>query len=172
MSIRRMNTRQSEPPVKGWRGWSLDLVIWKDLAEVEKNLIWTRKAFHESRQQEIPEKSGVYLICAHPPNVQLGDGPRRALADIRPYSILYAGRTTNLHRRFREHLGETKSNEALRKCIIHYNKMDFWYAEAQNLDRLEPLLLYAFNPPCNTQPAPGTKALRARLGIKRPIGTA
>lgn len=157
-------------------GWGADFDRWQKLAEIEvrESLKWKKVLFLENRKEKIPEHdAGIYLICAGPPRVSLfGKPPLGALAQLKPYNILYAGQTQrSLRARFLRHIKRPSPKLAVYlKC---YNSIHFWYTvieEPETIDDMEKLLIDSLGPPCNSIHAPRAAAVEARLGITQKIG--
>ena len=151
------------------KGWSAEKRLWQELDRLGGHLQWRRVRFEIDREELIPHQStGVYLICVHPPST--------AVCKIRPYTIIYAGQVRSarrgLRRRFLEHFNHPKPRlRPFLKCF--QSQIDFWYAAtvgSQRINRLEAILIDAFNPPCNAKSAPEAPALRAYLGIPKQFG--
>lgn len=154
----------------GSTGWSPDPGLWAALSRKTGGIAWKRVDFSPSLTHRVPKQdAGVYLICARP--------PARALETIKTYTVLYAGqvksRARGLRTRFLEHI--QRPSPKLRLFLRCFNpELDFWYAVSSDeleIDTLETLLIDTFNPPCNNISAPRASAIRARVGVPRPIGS-
>ena len=149
-------------------GWSPEKELWDELEKVGGDLSWRRVDFDSNQSDQLPRNDrGVYLICAAPPG--------STISIINAYTILYAGRVKSDRRgfrsRFREHLNNPSRNlQLFRSC--YYHDIHFWFAatdDESQIDKLEILLIEAFNPPCNSIRAPGTRPMLARLGTGKAI---
>ena len=149
-------------------GWSPEKRLWDELEEVGEGLSWKRIDFNLRQSDSLPKDDrGVYLICAAPPG--------NTISTINAYTILYAGQVKSdrrgLRSRFREHINNPSRNlQLFRGC--YYHDIHFWFAatdDESQIAKLEILLIEAFNPPCNSIRAPGTRPMLARLGIGRAI---
>lgn len=147
-------------------GWTADAKLWQELRRITADCSWGRVAFDRNLAADVPETSGVYLICAHPPYpTKLG----RAA-----YAVLYAGKVRRLPRtlrtRFTEHCD--RPTPALRPFLLCFHpNVHFWWSsvtDSEEVDRTETLLIESFNPPANMIRAPGTAGFLARLGPTRP----
>ena len=143
------------------RGWSADQTLWAELNRMAPALSWKQILLDSTRSHLIPKNAtGVYLICASP--------PVRTVQDL--YSVLYAGQVHSashgLRARFLNHIQQPK-DKLLSYLRCYFPRVDFWYtllADAQEIDRLEALLIQVFSPPCNCRQAPGTMRLLAKIG--------
>jgi hypothetical protein len=81
----------------------------------------------------------------------------------RLYNTIYAGQTTNLHRRFRSHIS---GYGAVRSAKSIFRRLDFWYSEVASaeLDHIEQLLLETLGPSANV------KNVKAKIGEPIPAG--
>lgn len=146
-------------------GWSCQLDLWRELQQVGKNRSWRSVELDSERSHLIPLATGVYLICARP--------PIEAVKRIGTYAVIYAGQVKSpergLRTRFLEHIH--RPNPKLRMYMdCFYPNVQFWFTLASDqsgIDELEGLLIDTFNPPCNSIRAPGSSAIKGRLGTPR-----
>ena len=151
-------------------GWSPVRAAWQELARLNDDLTWKRADFHASRKDRVPRgETGVYLICARPPLQRTPKPP--------VYTVLYAGRTTaseGLRSRFLKHIRKpNRKLDVYLRCYVP--EVEFWYSvltEDTKIGTLEVLLIDTFNPPCNSIAAPGSSAIRARIGETVPLDPA
>ena len=107
--------------------------------------------FIESNKDLIPSASGVYFFIVHPHS-----------ANIKYHSIiLYFGQARNLLSRFGDYIAERDEvsgtgREHIKKMLnVYRNRVHFAYCpiDRYELDKVEDLLIDAFKPCCNIQPA-------------------
>lgn len=148
-------------------GWAAEKNFWRELEKSSDKLTWKRVPLDLSRQHLVSKSTGVYLICAPPP-----DG---IVSDLRLYTVLYAGQVHSkkhgLRARFREHVKKPSPKlRVFNDC--YYPNVDFWFtrvSDQKQIGKIEALLIEIFNPPCNSIRAPRTQPLIARLGKRVPI---
>ena len=150
-------------------GWAAEKNWWQELEKSSAKLTWKRVPLDLSRQHLVSEGTGVYLICAPPPD--------SIICDLQLYTVLYAGQVYSkehgLRKRFREHIKKPSPKLRIFSCC-YFPKVDFWFAriaDQKQINKLETLLIEIFNPPCNSIRAPRSHALIAHLGPRVPLGT-
>lgn len=100
---------------------------------------WSHIRALSGRTRFVPEAKGVYAFCR----------VRRASEMPFHVEVSYVGKATNLRRRFREHLSPlTEHNLELFNALQESN-IEFWYAEAPEIDDLEKYLIAEIDPPFN-----------------------
>ncbi len=79
------------------------------------------------------------------------------------YNAVYAGQTSNLRQRFRQHVNGYGKVVPAKDA---FRRLDFWHASAQRTDLrdIEQLLLDTFGPTANV------KNVKARIGEPMPAG--
>lgn len=118
-------------------------------------------------RDSLPERAGVYAICAPPPspesNLPLG-----------LMNVLYVGESENLRRRFVEHSKTSDGRlAAAKRCYA--DSLQFWWSEIvghpeqelsdkERIVQVEAALLRAFGPPINLK---GEIVIPATIGIGR-----
>ena len=141
-------------------GWQLQKSNWLELKNALKKREWKRQNLLDEYAVEIPNVEGVYLICASPKDVSIeGD-----LMD-RLYNAIYAGHSSNLHSRFRNHVkgyGNVKDAKRI------FKRLDFWYCEVNGSDmkRYEQILINTLGPTGNKI----NSTVKARIGDAVPAG--
>ena len=100
---------------------------------------WSYIRALSGRTRFVPESKGVYAFCR----------VKRMCGMPFHIEVSYVGKATNLRRRFREHLSPlTEHNLGLFNTLQQSN-IEFWYAEAPEIDQLEKSLISEINPPFN-----------------------
>ncbi len=139
-------------------GWHLNSDSWQALAAAVMSCSWERAYLEADYAFQVPEVSGVYLICAG-----IKEIPIQGSVMERLYNAIYVGQTTNLRRRFRGHVtGYRKVIEAKDA----FRRLDFWFTKVEiaDLSRIEQLLLESLGPTANTL------YVTARIGSPIPAG--
>lgn len=105
---------------------------------------WKQVNLESLYQDTVPESSGVYIICASPPN---SEPP----VFSRLYEVIYAGQEgVSLRRRFLEHCSRPKPEiQSAVDCLKH--PLEYWFTQVgrEDLDTLESVLIDCFGPPAN-----------------------
>ena len=144
-------------------GWSLDKEQWQTLINIVSGIEWCHVNLQSSYREEIPERPGVYAICA---KVTLRNGVFGKL-----YNVLYTGQEgVSLRRRFLEHCQRPKSELRMaQECYIM--PFEYWYSvvDPSKLDETEGALIDCFGPPANL--ARKIFTITARLGTAQPAGS-
>lgn len=140
------------------KGWSLNTQDWQTLEALfqEHNewIPWRNVTLNPNHQFLVPNKPGVYGICATPP-LAVGSHESKGTVQTMFQELavpLYVGMSeSNLQRRFSDHC--QRPSDSLKKAKHCYSqvKLTFWFAE---LDRAhirlaEGLLIKCFGPPVN-----------------------
>ena len=142
-------------------GWSLEIGDWQALRNAIQHLEWRRAYLEHDYAARVPQRSGVYMICASTKN--LPDGHKIM---ERFYTAIYVGQTINLRQRFNQHIPGAKKVVSARRV---FRRLDFWFSnlEVSRLTDVEQLLISTFGPPANEINA---KAIPARVGGPLPAG--
>src|SRR5215204_5800314 len=83
-------------------GWSLDKEQWQTLIRSAAVMTWKRARLRELDRDSIPNRPGVYVICAKVKGFSQG-----VFSEL--YNVIYAGQDgVSLRRRFLEHCREPK----------------------------------------------------------------
>jgi len=145
-------------------GWSIDPQAWSRADSEIQKLEWKKVFLLEHQAPLVPQGSGVYLMCVHPPVSRNKDVPR-PLAIL--YNAIYAGQSRILRDRFKTHAKST--SEDIESAKRAYGNLDFWYAvvDSVDLNHLEALLLDVLGPTANRVNAP----LQGKLGAPRPANS-
>lgn len=132
------------------RGWSLNTTVWQEGWTRLGSLTWRQQPLNLDVKNRVPAKSGVYAICAHAAITPVAAGLLTRL-----YNAIYVGKATNLRNRFDNHC---RGYGDVRPARLVFRKLDFWYAETDEL-ALEQLLLDTLGPPANR-----IDSIAARIG--------
>ena len=140
------------------RGWSLHATPWRRLKEIGSGLEWKRVYLLPELKAQLPESSGVYVICASPRMIPIS-GP----LSQKIYAPVYVGQASNLRARFMQHVS---GYGGVRDAKILFRRLDFWWAEVplSGLDDFEQALIDAFGPAANA------KNVKVRIGEPVPAG--
>ncbi len=125
--------------------WLLHLASWEELGELCVGIKWNYVNFTPVHATAVPAASGLYLLCGSPPK------RANALCEGKLMNVLYAGKTNNLRRRFREHLNSHDANiSAIR--YVFAESLAFWYgviSHSQKLSSIESIAAACFRPAAN-----------------------
>lgn len=111
-------------------GWSLDPQCWEIFSGVVPGLTFISFQLRIENEVVIPEASGIYIICSRPSTVS-NNFSGKLWTTL--YNAQYVGKSTNLRKRFKEHVIGYKD---VAKVKSLYRHVDFWYAQVAQ-DRLE-----------------------------------
>lgn len=140
------------------RGWVADRMFWRTLRQWASAANWQRHQLSDRFASLVATEAGVYMLCAHADNSAARNASNEPLLR-KLYSCLYAGKTDNLRRRFREHVRE-RSEEL--QC---FNVLEFWYvveSSSAERTRMEDAMIRAMSPPSNQIQA--SRAIQAHVG--------
>ena len=131
------------------KGWSIRYEDWESLDQaMQTATLWKSALLTSNDQSLIPERPGVYAICARPPNV-VGPGPITMFHSLA--SPLYVGRSeSSIRSRFLDHC--KSANTQLRKAKHCYGgQLRFWFIEmpSSSVKNAEAWLIKCFGPPVN-----------------------
>jgi hypothetical protein len=126
-------------------GWSLDKSDWDNVMHLIRNDSWSRRALR-AEIADLPEKPGLYLICAKMPGSSSCTSPfNKFLAPV------YIGHSENLRSRFQQHVygyGSVRdAKKSFGELYFYFNKMP--KMQKGDLKDLETKLLIAFGPSAN-----------------------
>ena len=146
-------------------GWPLDRSDWDILP---RDLLFSKDwksviiGHHEAKL--VPDRPGIYMLCASPPGMNPQGGPFSLL-----YETIYVGESDNLQRRLRQHLN-TPSPKVRAARMCYALSLRFWYhlVEMDRIKLVESLLIQCLGPPANDKP--GVGAWSAITGEPRPAG--
>ncbi len=128
-------------------GWSINLERWRAFGALAKDLPaeWRRVKLRPLDRDSVPQKSGIYVVCAKAAVSHLGHFDSL-------YNALYVGQATSLRQRFMGHC-QAPSERMKRAMLCFSAGLDFWFieAEAQLLNDLERTLIACLGPPVNIQ---------------------
>lgn len=130
------------------KGWSINHKDWEALQQaLYRGNSWNSVLLTPNDQSVVPEKPGVYAICAQPPDIPESD-QRSMLQSLA--SPLYIGRSeSSIRSRFLAHCKST--DPKLRMAKRCYEKLQFWFIEisANAVKDAEAWLIKCFGPPAN-----------------------
>jgi excinuclease UvrABC nuclease subunit len=103
--------------------------------------LWVHVAYRPGSVKAVPAVPGVYAIA----------GVFRELGLPLALDVRYVGQTTNLRRRFAEHLRRGEPNAELRGLRSRLAGAELWYlpADRGRLDEIEALAIRALLPHAN-----------------------
>ena len=131
------------------KGWSIRYEDWESLAQAMQTAnFWKSALLTPNDQLLIPEKPGVYAICARPPMAGSRD---QSTMFHRLASPIYIGRSeSSIRSRFLDHC--KAGNPPLRKAKHCYGgQLRFWFIEMPigSVKNAEAWLIKCFGPPVN-----------------------
>lgn len=120
-------------------GWSLDKTDWDTLIQLADGLNWYSCEFTRTQDIRVPERPGVYLVCA-PPVIKITK---------LGFNVLYSGSSkTSIRTRFKRHLNSpTPTMQKAMECFGHNQfRIHFLYAEttAEKAMSIEAKLIDCF----------------------------
>ena len=145
-------------------GWSLNREDWENIPEILLNCKWKRMELDINRADEIPAKSGLYMIIGSPPKSINKFQFSNTNEPQRFFTPIYIGSSNSTIRsRFREHIKNGKPN--VQTAIKTYKpNLMFVYTVIDNnqlvdykIEELENFLINAFGPISNSRQSATTK---------------
>ena len=139
-------------------GWTLEKQEWDHLRKIVSATRWSKTHLDQLSRDSVPEKSGVYAICA-----KLTDFDQSLFKAL--YEIVYVGKSRSLRRRFLEHCRSPRRGiKEVTQCFG--DNLEYWYTEVNpdRIDELEARLIECFGPPANR--ISGT--IPAKIGTPQP----
>ena len=134
------------------KGWSIELTPWKALKEVmESSSSWRcRYGLSSDHRDSVPEKPGVYVICAQPPIIP----SVRGKDDFFPKLVtpLYVGLSKpSIRDRFSQHVKSKDPDMRKAKKCDSPARLQFWFTElpCDTVDAAEEAIYDCFGPPVN-----------------------
>lgn len=117
---------------------------WERMAQSIRGLQWKRTRLTQGGLKLVPNRPGVYIICAKPPRVPV------SFQKLGLYNPMYIGKTDNLSERIGTHLNRPDENiEELRE---HFSaELSLWYAvaDARDIESIEDDMIFCFWPAAN-----------------------
>lgn len=116
------------------------------MAQSIRGLQWKRTRLTQGGLKLVPNRPGIYIICAKPPCVSASF---RELGLCNP---MYIGKTKNLSERIGAHLNRPDKNiEELRENFSA--ELSLWYAVAdvRDIESIEDGMIFCFWPAANRQ---------------------
>lgn len=131
-------------------GWALDRNEWDRVPQAVRDSTWRSVQFTSGNHVSVPEAPGVYALCVSPPGGQLRIPPEAHRIFDLLYTIIYVGKSDNLHRRFLQHCSHPKS-ELVQTQNCFGGKLDFWFMrlDPRNVAETEATLISCFGPIAN-----------------------
>ena len=147
--------------------WSLERETWAALRSYCENneLSWSTVQFQRAMSASIPERPGMYLICAKPPvNFALTNPPLN--------TIIYVGKAdTSIRKRFEHHLSQHAADRVKSARYTFVNNLSFKWTVINNPVELERLVYDSFRPPANSISPPTPRLVGVVSSNPRPIRT-
>lgn len=142
-------------------GWSLDPTPWRQYMTLasECGLRWRRTWLDQFYRDAVPERPGVYAMCARPST------DSQPLLPTGVVNIVYIGKADNLRTRFLQHT-KTSQPEIVKAKHLFASPLEFaWSAvPLANLFKIESLLIACFGPSANRQSG---RQITAKIGEPR-----
>ena len=146
------------------KGWSIDRVDWEALEQVlPQSGNWNSVLLTKNDQSAVPERPGVYAICAKPPNAT-GNDHRTVFHSLA--SPLYIGKSkSNINSRFLKHCRPNNPELLRAKACFHRVKLRFWFIilPVSAVESAEAQLIECFGPPVNQRRGTITGTIRAPI---------
>lgn len=123
-------------------GWSLDRKDWVGLSELLAGRQWSHVRLGELYRDSVPQKSGLYVLCTAPPDLN-------GKAFLRLYNSVYVGKATILRRRFIQHCMNPSPDIA--QAMLCFGDLEFWFTlcREEQLDILEGRMYQCLRPSAN-----------------------
>ena len=132
-------------------GWPLNENDWENISLLRLHKQnWVRVPLTPLAVGNVPAGKGVYMMCVNPPLID------SSVPFLNLFSVIYAGKSKNLRRRFREHITVPSPKVSIARRI-YANSIGFWYLHLsdQTMDQItqiEYYLIKALGPPACDQP--------------------
>lgn len=132
------------------KGWSINREDWEALEQaLLRRETWSSVLLTQNDESLVPERPGVYAICARPPNA-IGQNRKTLFHCLA--TPLYIGRSeSSIKSRFLDHC--KTSNPQLRRARRCYRRvqLSFWFIElpVSTVKDTEARLIKCFGPPVN-----------------------
>lgn len=144
-------------------GWTLEKQQWDHLLSAFSGLSWSKTKLTPLFRDDVPERQGVYVICAKIPAFD------QSLSQVL-YNIIYVGKADRgtLRTRFLRHCRKPKREiELARQCFG--DSLEYWFASVRvnQIAELEARLIDCFGPPANLRRGSLTMKL---AGTSQPAG--
>ena len=132
------------------KGWSIDSSDWESVTQVlPQSKTWNSVLLTSSEQSTVPDRSGVYAICAPPPNVFSLQGHAIFQTLATP---IYIGRSeSNIRSRFLNHCDHPSPQLQKAKQCYRKVQLTFWFIElpTNEVKDAEAWMIKCFGPPAN-----------------------
>lgn len=134
------------------KGWSIDPDDWRSLAQaLEPASTWSVVMLTPNEREMVPERPGVYAICAPPP-IDRPTTSRTMFSSLA--SPIYVGRSkSNIRSRFLAHCRSEDPDLRTAKRCYNSAYLRFWFTELlpSSVEGTEGWLIRCFGPPVNKQ---------------------
>jgi hypothetical protein len=150
--------------------WALKSEPWTVLSSLlaDPSLSWSHAPFTAGVAAGIPERPGIYALCARPV-ATLGEGAPQLR------TLLYVGKAErSIRSRFLYHLSHSAKPKVKAARQVYGSALEFHWTVVgpERCLELEPCFYDAFGPPCNEisppRPFRGTLGEPRRVGASRP----
>jgi hypothetical protein len=137
------------------KAWSLESAKWAELFRLlstSENIDFKQVPFISGAQPSIPAESGVYLVVAKPIIHLQGSPIKNPSLKLRELqNVLYVGRSSNLNKRFGEHIKGGPATTSVADITRCFTSLTFWWLAVSGTEtqELEDLLIRTFGPPAN-----------------------
>ena len=134
-------------------GWSLEPEHWTILHELLSETNWRRVYLEREYKDEIPNKSGIYIICGRASSIgNMGS----AISSLN--NAIYVGQSNNLKNRFQDHV---VGYGLVIQAKITFRRLEYWWSEVNNeeLSKFEQALVNALGPSANV-----VNVIKAKVG--------
>lgn len=143
------------------RGWSIDPGEWRELAEIIGDQTrWKSVTLTTNDKHMVPERPGVYAICARPP-VRVSTNDKNSFSEFA--CPVYFGRSeTDIRSRFVAHCRSRDPDMYEAKRCFSRQRLRFWYVELpkDEVFDVEAALIKCFGPVTNKR----DESIKGKLG--------
>lgn len=148
------------------KGWSINPKAWDALEQaLLKWKAWNSVLLTKNDQSLVPERPGVYAICAQPP---YATGKNRKTLFHSLATPLYIGRSeSSIRSRFRVHCQTpTQQLRRAKQCYDRVN-LSFWFIElpVSTVKDTEARLIKCFGPPVNNRDGTITGTIKPPIEV-------
>ena len=139
----------NRPPNRIRYGWTLYPTEWQLIpSDVLRTDQWQSTGLSRALRSSIPQQSGVYMMCVRPPGVASIGQPFSRLEEV-----VYVGKTTNLRRRYGQHLNVPSPKVRVAR-ETYAESLRFWFLRlaSSQISSVESVLISCLGPPGNDRP--------------------
>ena len=134
------------------KGWSIDSTDWRSLDQaLQSTSAWHSVLLTPNEQEMVPDRPGIYAICAPPP---IHDETTDHAMFSSLASPIYIGRSEfSIRSRFLAHCRSDDTDLKRAKICYHSAGLRFWFTELPPpyIKGAEGWLIRCFGPPVNKQ---------------------